>query len=155
VTADSSSGRTLVGDLVAALYECAGAVRLEGEYVASGAGQSLARWEVLYIIGEGAGSLTVPGVARRLGRTRQGVQRVVDLLLAERLVETKPNPASRRSPLYDLTSEGRRILVAINTAGEEWHEMVMQDFSAAEVRRLTAMLERLTALARRGLPAPT
>lgn len=140
------NGRTAVGDLVSALYEAAGAVRQQGEQLARGGGQSLARWEVLYILGEAAGSTAQVG--RRLGRTRQSVQRVVDLLHADGLIAARDNPDHARSPMFELTLSGRDVLNALNTSAVAWHRLVQAAFSAEELRGLQAALQRLTAVAR-------
>jgi DNA-binding MarR family transcriptional regulator len=149
-TAGAPAERTLVGDLVEALYEAAGAFRQQGEQIARGAGQSLARWEVLYVIG--TTPVTVPTVARRLGRTRQSVQRVVDRLVGEGLVVPRPNAGHRRSPLLVLTAAGQAVLTAINRAATAQHTLVLQEFSPEEIDALTTTLRRLPALARRGRP---
>lgn len=63
-------------------------------------------------------ALTVPRIARRLGLTRQSVQRVVDDLTQTTHVELRPNPAHRRSPLVALTPHGRTTLRQLNVASE-------------------------------------
>ncbi|MGD9893491.1 MAG: MarR family winged helix-turn-helix transcriptional regulator [Dehalococcoidia bacterium] len=141
------AGRTLVGDLVEALYAAAGAFRQQGDQIARGAGQSLARWEVLYVIG--TAPITVPAVARRLGRTRQSVQRVVDLLVGEGLVVPQPNAGHRRSSLLALTAAGQATLTTINRVARDQHMLVLQEFSPEEIEVLTTTLRRLTSLARR------
>jgi DNA-binding MarR family transcriptional regulator len=151
-TAGAPAGRTLVGDLVEALYEAAGAFRQQGDQIARGAGQSLARWEVLYVIG--TTPVTVPAVARRLGRTRQSVQRVVDRLVGEGLVVPRPNAGHRRSPLLALTDAGQATLAAMNQAAGAQHTLVLQEFSPEAIDALTTTLHRLTSLARRGRPQP-
>ena len=140
-------GRTLVGDVVAALFGAAGVVREQGDEVARNAGQSLPRWEVLYILGEAPASAADAG--RRLGRSRQAVQRVIDLLEAEGLIVEMPNPAHKRSSLFRLTETGRQTLVTINDAAGEWHEMVMREFGAGDLRALMDSLRRMTRVAER------
>jgi len=54
-------------------------------------------------------SLSVPGIAERYQVSRQHVQVTVNRLLAADLVETRPNPRHRRSPLALLTPAGRRL----------------------------------------------
>lgn len=53
------------------------------------------------------GAATVPQVAARLDLARQNVQRHVDVLLQLGHVSRRDNPAHRRSPLIEPTSEGR------------------------------------------------
>jgi DNA-binding MarR family transcriptional regulator len=141
----AESGQTLVGELARELYEAAAAVRARGEAVAGSAGQSQARWQVLYLLVNQPRS--VPSVARRLGLARQSVQRVVDLLAGDGLVSAENNPDHARSPLYALTEEGRATLARINAAAELWHADVLRAFSADELERGRGFLRRLLAVA--------
>jgi DNA-binding MarR family transcriptional regulator len=94
--------------LMADVYELAGLSRRTSEAIANELGQTVARWHVLSVVS--AGPCTVPAVARRLGLTRQGVQRVAGDLLAARLLKASPNPDHVRSPLLTLTNRGRLVL---------------------------------------------
>jgi DNA-binding MarR family transcriptional regulator len=134
-----------VGDLVAALYEAAGALRRQGNDVASRVGQSVARWEVLYIVGETPASAA--HVARRLGRTRQSVQRIVDLLKSEGLIAAQPNPFNRRSPLFAITSTGREVLHSMNMAGIEFYGLVFRHIDKSNLEELASRLRLLASLA--------
>jgi DNA-binding MarR family transcriptional regulator len=141
----AENGQTLVGDLVRELYEAAAAVRARGEAAAGSAGQSQARWQVLYLL---AGQpRTVPAVARRLGLARQSVQRVADLLAGEGLVLAEQNPDHARSPLYALTEEGEATLGRINAAATLWHTAVLRAFDADQLERGREFLRRLRAVA--------
>jgi DNA-binding MarR family transcriptional regulator len=97
--------------LVADVFELAGLLRRTGEAAAAREGQTQARWQLLSAVSEEA--LTVPQAARRLGVTRQGVQRVANDLLAAELLELRPNPDHRTSPLLAPTENGRSTLRSI------------------------------------------
>lgn len=56
------------------------------------------------------GPMSVPQLARHRGVTRQHVQKLVDSLTEEGLVEFAPNPAHRRSDLVRLTADGERAV---------------------------------------------
>jgi DNA-binding MarR family transcriptional regulator len=132
--------------LSADLYEAAGAVRQVGEAVAGKTGQTQARWQVLSVL-SGSG-WTVPQAARRLGVTRQSVQRVVDLLVADGLVELVPNPDHARSRIAQLTTLGFETLDRIREASGPWHGVVAARLSLADLRRARSVLQQLTRLAR-------
>src|SRR3712207_1879280 len=87
-----------VDRLVADVLECAGALRRYGDALTRPLGQTEVRWAVMSVLSGGA--RTVPQVARRLGVTRQSVQRVANLLTTEGLIESTPNPDNARSPLF-------------------------------------------------------
>lgn len=94
--------------LIADVYELAGASRDTSEHIAGQLGQTAARWHVMSVVSEGA--RTVPTIARRLGLTRQSVQRVVDDLAETGLVGLEDNPDHRRSRLVRLTDAGRDVV---------------------------------------------
>lgn len=103
--------------LIADVYELAGASRRDSERLARRVGQTAARWHVLSVVSDEP--LTVPAIARRLGLTRQGVQRVVNELADARLARLEPNPDHVRSPLVSLSAEGHRVLVDLFDRSDE------------------------------------
>ena len=102
--------------LVADVYELAGVSRGSSEQIASAQGQTVARWHVMSVLSDQA--FTVPAIARRLGLTRQSVQRVADELVDEGVVKRSGNPDHQRSPLLALTTEGRETLRKIVIASD-------------------------------------
>lgn len=76
----------------------------------------MARWHVMSVLSDQA--FTVPAIARRLGLTRQSVQRVADELVDEGVVKRSGNPDHQRSPLLALTTEGRETLRKIVAASD-------------------------------------
>lgn len=118
--------------LVADVFELAGLLRRSGDAVAAREGQTQARWQVLSVICDEA--LTVPQAARRLGITRQGVQRVANDLVAEGLVEFQDNPDHRTSPLLALTRPGRRTLTAITERAADDNQRLAEALGATRLR---------------------
>src|SRR3712207_6575021 len=135
-----------VDRLVADVLECAGALRRYGDALTRPFGQTETRWAVLSVLS--GGPRTVPQVARRLGVTRQSVQRVANLLAAEGLVESSPNPDSARSPLFRLTEHGEEVLAAISEASDPWHRRGGEEISLRDLRQARSALAVLTRLAR-------
>src|SRR5436190_244666 len=77
-------------------------------------GLTQAQWQTLWIAA--TGPLTVPQIARRLGVSRQNVQRVANDLAAAGMATFGQNPDHKSSPLLELTPAGRSALDRINTA---------------------------------------
>lgn len=96
---------------MADVYELAGESRRSSEAIARQQGQTTARWHLLSVVSDGA--RTVASAARRLGLTRQSVQRVVDDLVSAGQVEFHDNPDHRSAPLVALTDQGRTTLAAL------------------------------------------
>ena len=61
----------------------------------------------------GEGRRTVPDIAKNKGVSRQHIQTIMNSLQADGLVACLDNPAHKRSPLFDLTSNGRTMFAEI------------------------------------------
>jgi len=129
-------------NLYSELFEAAGAGRRIGENYAARAGQTQARWQTLWTMD--VSPMTVPQVARRLGVSRQHILRLTNELVDEGLVELRPNPDHKTSPLVHLTPAGEATLHAINEAARISNNEVMQEFTPANVVQLRSLLRRFT-----------
>ena len=133
--------QSLVPVIVADIYELAGRMRDYGEAIARTVGQTQARWQV--ISSASAQPYTVPQIARVLGVTRQNVQRIADLLVAEELAEYQDNPDHRTSPHLVLTGRGRAALDRLSKAANGYHARLARKLPASEIFALQRGLRRL------------
>ncbi len=136
--------------VIADIYEAAGALRRRGDQIAAVAEQTQARWQLLSVISEG--DWTVPKIARRLGVTRQAVQRTADQLRADRMIEFEANPDHERSPLARPTPAGRAALAAIITAASDWNELAATGLAEDDLEVARAVLQALSTAAHSGSP---
>lgn len=127
--------------VIADLYQLAGEFRARGERVAAAIGQSQARWQVLSAASGAPQS--VPQIARRLGVTRQAVQRLANLLVRERLATFAQNPDHRASPHLVLTERGRAALARLTDEAAAENARLAQKIGAAELAQLHRRLQRL------------
>ena len=132
--------------IVADIYELAGLLRDNGERIAQAVGQTQARWQVMSAAS--ADPLTVPQIARRLGVTRQNVQRIADLLVDEKSAAYEDNPDHRSSPHLVLTKPGRTALEQLSKAAEAEHAKIARRLPAADIKSLHLGLRRLLAAAK-------
>ncbi len=125
--------------LVAEVFELAGALRRDGDQIAKLAGQSQARWQVMWIAA--TGRLSVAMIARRLGLARQSIQRIADAIVFDGLATFERNPDHQRSPLLILSSDGQAVLDTINQHGRQRNlqqAAAIGDEGITEMRRLIA-----------------
>ncbi|MEO3886561.1 helix-turn-helix domain-containing protein [Nonomuraea sp. B5E05] len=125
-----------------------GAFRLNGQFlqVAEGlakpAGMTAAWWQVLgAVLRE---PLPVAGIARVMGMSRQGVQRIADLLVERGLAEYRPNPAHRRAKLLQPTAAGRESVARINPAHQELADRLVAELGVETAHECLAALRRLS-----------
>ncbi|MFF3417613.1 MarR family winged helix-turn-helix transcriptional regulator [Streptomyces sp. NPDC002698] len=127
--------------LVADVYEAAGVLRRSGEAIAAAEGQTQARWQVLSAVSDEP--LPVARAARRLGITRQGVQRIANDLARDGLADFRPNPDHRSSPLLGLTPRGRRVLAGITDRAAAAHRVLSADIAPADIVAARDLLRRV------------
>jgi DNA-binding MarR family transcriptional regulator len=86
---------------------------------------------------------TVADVGRRMGMTRQGVQRVADVLVERGLAEYRPNPAHQRAKLLVCTEDGYWAIRRISIAQHPWADEVGSAVGTAQLRRALEVTEQL------------
>lgn len=125
-----------------------GVFRLNGQFLAVAeelagpAGLTAARWQVLGAVL--AEPLSVAGIARAMGITRQSVQRIADLLVERGLAEYRANPAHRRAKLLAPTGEGRAAVQRIGPGHKAFADRLAEAFGEAELTEAVQTLERLS-----------
>ncbi|WP_207943575.1 MarR family transcriptional regulator [Actinomadura sp. KC345] len=129
--------------LIADVYQLAGLSRHTAEDIAREEGQSTARWHVLSVLSERP--MTVSGAARRLGLTRQSVQRVVNELKAAGLVVGTANPHDARAPLVRLSDSGGQTLARLDAAGRRHRSRLLAgtDLDAASLNQARTTIHQL------------
>jgi len=129
--------------LMADVYELAGRSRRTSERAAAALGTTVARWHLLSVVSQDA--LSVPEIARRLGQVRQGVQRVVDELVADGQLEPVANPGRARSPRFRATTAGLRILDRLWRESEPRRadQLARSGLDAADLQRARETVRRL------------
>ena len=128
---------------VADVLEAAGALRRLGEHIARSEGLTQGRWQVLSVVSEDP--LTVSQAARRLGVSRQNVQRVANDLVALGHAVYMPNPDHRSSPRLTLTPHGHEVLGEVTARAAALHRALFAALPGEEIRRSRAFLRRLLA----------
>jgi DNA-binding MarR family transcriptional regulator len=86
---------------------------------------------------------TVPEMARERGVSRQHVQKLVDGLVADRLVMTRVNPKDRRSRLVSLTSKGRAYFRGLCDRETKLFTRIARGLDPEDFRRATALIREL------------
>jgi DNA-binding MarR family transcriptional regulator len=110
------------------MLELEGQLARHTEGMTSEYSQTPARWKVL--TAAGCDVRTVPQIARRMGMTRQGVQRIANQLVEDGLAEFAANPHHRSSPVLKLTPEGTAVDDAICEAHARWSNGVARQLDA-------------------------
>ncbi len=103
--------------LIADVAELMGRSRTTSDALARAAGQTVARWHLMSVLSGQPQS--VASAARRLGLTRQSVQRVANDLVADALATATSDPNDARAPQLALTSRGEALVADLYTRSDE------------------------------------
>ena len=143
----TNSRRTAAGAaltrLILEVFRLNGRLLAAGDRLVSPLGLTSARWQVMGAIALAPAPETVARLARAMGLNRQGVQRIVNELAVEGLVEFRANPHHARARLVALTPKGRAAYDAADRRQAPWVDALAQVFGPGEIARATALLERV------------
>lgn len=152
--------RRLLADAALAVFELNGQFLGIANDMASAAGLTATRWQVLGAIMERP--MSVAEIARAMGMTRQGVQRVADDVVGAGLAEYRDNPAHKRAKLLARTAAGNAAVRRISPGHARVASALADDLGVdrlggivAALKDLSAAIDRVAEVAERERPDAT
>ena len=116
-----------------------------GDQLIKELGLTSARWKILGALSYGDKALTVPDIARAMGQTRQAVQRLVNEMMEDGLLETMDNPKHKRAKLLSLTEKGQDTFRKVMEKQIPWVNSMAQDIQAEDLNSFVTTLKYLNA----------
>ncbi len=135
--------QVLLSGIAKTVFRLNGQLLSIAEDLAGPVGLTAARWQVLAAVLREP--FSVADISRLIGNTRQSVQRIANLLVAEELAEYVPNPAHRRAKLLTPTDQGRSAVKAIAPAHADLARRLPLEYGKEELCRLLDALTELSA----------
>ena len=133
----TEAGKVLT-DLILTTFRLNGRLMDVAQEMAAEGGITAAWWQVLGGVLDQPRS--VAEIGRLMGMTRQGVQRVADVLVARQLAEYRRNPAHQRAKLLACTEAGYWAIRRISLVQRPFAERVGAQVGADQLRAaLTTM----------------
>ncbi len=143
----------LLRQFILDMLQLDGALRSHAEGMTAMHGQTPARWKVL--TAAGCDVRTVPQIARRMGLTRQAVQRIANKLVDDGLATFVDNPDHRGSSILQLTDEGTVIDDAISDRHARWSNQVVRKLDERKMKVALEAIHDLLACVEDRHRAPT
>ena len=134
---------TALTDVILATFRLNGRLMEVAQERAADGGITAAWWQVLGGVLDEPRS--VADVGRRMGVSRQAVQRIADLLVERGLAEYRANPAHRRAKLLACTEAGYWAIRRITIVNHPWADAVGAQVGEAELRQALETMRRLLA----------
>lgn len=132
-----------IGHLILEVFRLNGRLLAVGDGIVGRLGLTSARWQVLGAIIRAEQLLTVSQLARDAGVSRQAVQRIVNALTAESLVEMVESQQDKRAPLVQVTKTGRRVYGDADHARREWLSGISEALTKEGVGQAASTLRAL------------
>ncbi|MDC0657727.1 MarR family transcriptional regulator [Leisingera sp. SS27] len=134
-----------VTELILDVFRLNGRLQIAGDRLVSGLGLTSARWQILGAIAYAEKAETVAWHARNMGVHRQGIQRIVNELKREGIVEFQPNPHHKRAQLVVMTPKGRDLYDAAIAMQIPWVNALATDLSPEEIAAAQKVIGQLKA----------
>ncbi|WP_413875830.1 MarR family winged helix-turn-helix transcriptional regulator [Albidovulum sp.] len=131
---DADSKGEALTDLLLTMFRANNLTLTWGDRLVAPFGLTSARWQILGAIVLSERSQPVAWIARDLGANRQNVQRIVNDLQKDGLIEFQANPHHRRAQLVVLTDKGRRAYEAAINAYNPKVNALAQGLALEEIR---------------------
>jgi DNA-binding MarR family transcriptional regulator len=125
------------------MFRVTGALLDAGDEIAGAEGLTAARWQVLGAVVLAQRPLTVPQIARRMGLTRQSVHVTARHLVTAGLAEFIANADHRRSPLLQLTDDGRTRYAALERRQATWANALADGLAPEDLEAAARVLTEL------------
>ncbi len=131
-------------ELLLETFKLNGFLLLAGDRLVHHLNLTSARWQVVGAIDLAHIPLTVAQIARNMGLQRQSVQRLVNVLDAEGLIQLIENPHHKRAKLVQLTERGQATLKQVQHVQVEWANHVSLGMRERAVKEAVGVLREFS-----------
>ena len=138
------SGKALT-DLMLDLFRLNNHLVAAGDRVVAEIGLTSARWKVMGTIVAAEQAKPVAWLARDMGGNRQNVQRIVNDLASEGMIELQPNPHHRRAPLVVLTAKGEQAFADAMKLQTPWVNELSKGITVTDIETAHEVIATLSA----------
>lgn len=139
----STEGKLLT-DIILEIFKLNGFLILEGDQITKELGLSSARWKVLGALSGSKNPITVPDIARTMGLTRQAVQRLVNEMIKDGLLNSQVNPSHKRAKLLALTKKGKDFFERLEQKQIPWVNSIADGLEAKDLQIVYSVLQKVT-----------
>jgi DNA-binding MarR family transcriptional regulator len=152
VPVPSTEAGALLTEVILTTFRLNARLMEAAQELGANGGLTAAWWQVLGGVLDQPRS--VAGIARRMGMTRQGVQRVADLLVERGLAEYRPNPDHRRAKLLACTEAGYWAIRRISLVAHPWGNRIGAEVGPDKLRDALETMRRLVDILEAAQPTP-
>ncbi|WP_019615766.1 MarR family winged helix-turn-helix transcriptional regulator [Psychromonas ossibalaenae] len=128
-------------NVILEIFKLGGLLISEGDQLSKEYGTTSARWKVLGAIALADSPQTVSQIAKTMGLSRQAVQRLVDVISKEGLLEFRANPVHKKARLISLSDSGMDIYAKLDKKQVRWAKDNSLNFSKKDLQTTLSVLK--------------
>jgi DNA-binding MarR family transcriptional regulator len=132
-----------ITELILETFRLNGELLIAGDKLVADLGLTSARWQVLGAMGMSSTALPVAHIARNMGLSRQAVQRIVNDMVAQNLLQFAPNPYHQRAKLVLMTGKGKDVFEAAMERQSPWADALATGLSSDQIATTLHVLRTL------------
>lgn len=136
---------SLLTEAILETFKLNGLLVTAGDQLIKELGLTSARWKILGALSYSDIALTVPDIAREMGQTRQAVQRLVNEMIEDGLIEPLDNPKHKRAKLLSLTDKGQDTFSKVMEKQVPWVNSIAKDIQEEDLNSVITTLKYLNA----------
>lgn len=129
--------------LILSVFGLNGALLIAGDRLTAPIGLTSARWQVLGTIADSPMPMTVAGIAKSIGSSRQNIRIIVRELEAAGMVTLTANPNHQRASLVKMTKSGQQATDSAQALQIPFAESVSAGIPASRLADSSELLQVL------------
>jgi len=130
-------------EIVLETFKVSGLLTIEGDRLTAIHGLSSARWKILGALARSEAPQTVSQIARMMGQTRQSVQRLVDVMHKDGILDFLDNPNHKRAKHVILTAKGNEVYSRLDEMWNPWASQHTTHFNQEDLKTTLATLKNI------------
>ena len=130
--------------MVLEIFKVGGLLNLEGDKMTKEYGLTASRWKILGAIQLSDTQLTVPEIGRQMGQTRQAVQRLVDVMTKDGLLQQVENPNHKRAKLVQLTQKSQNVYQQLDDKQITWADNLSAEIKKSDLETTLKVLKQIS-----------
>ncbi len=143
IRAEDFSENQATNELIVEVFRLNGLLISTADKLVAKFGITGARWQVMGALVQTGGLETVSRLARDMGLTRQSVQRVVNEMAADGLLEFEENPHHKRSKLVRMSKRGEQVFSSALEIQLPWVKELSDGISQKQLTEAKRVLEMI------------
>lgn len=126
------------------IFKLSGILNSEGDELTKEFGMTSSRWKILGAVEISQSPLTVPQIARSMGQSRQAVQRLVDVMVKDGLLNLVNNPHHKRAKYVELTPTAENIYLKLYQKQIPWADQCAADLTVEELEIALSVVKKIS-----------